>query len=632
MTAEKGLPILPSGLFYDQGLVLSYLAGSLIALLDFRVEIARWPALLASILTIPLYYWVARKLFDERLTGLIAALLPTLDAASIAWGVRARMYSLGHLFILLTLYFFLRGFFQKPRARDRYLCLLFLVLALLSHTVGMMSLLPFALLILGGSLFYKRDWLKGAKLWQEGGLALALLIGILLIITSGQAGSTNIVDNLSLQEPAPLGIDFLRGFVDIGFGADRFDELTEYFNNHLYRIFFIPILFILGLSGYRLYRQKGQFEDAALIFLSLFILLTILEMALLLSSSWQKARYLFILNLPAYFLLASRALAQVWAMIWHQVGRWRRQDKAYSYAELPMGFAFVFILLVSFWGQETLDQVDAQSTGHYDTAFEYLAEVIQPEDKVMTFHSAAAHLFLGQVDYYANQETPLVLPEKNAAGQWLDRYTASPLIATVADLEAVLAQESKLWFVIDVDRLYSRFEAAFVDQVFAQMDWDKQFGEVYVFRRKAAIVPLAQEADQIVAVNFDQWMELKGYHLQKAASAGPIDLTLFWQAQGPYRSPQPKVFVQLRNAAGETVAQADHFIYEDLINREVWEDWLEDGQVIRDHARLFLPENKSLEDENYQIYVGFYDRTSFERPPIVEDQSGENAFIIPLRP
>jgi len=49
MVAKRGLPILPSGLFYDHGLLLSYLSGVFIAGLGFSETIARWPVLLLSV-------------------------------------------------------------------------------------------------------------------------------------------------------------------------------------------------------------------------------------------------------------------------------------------------------------------------------------------------------------------------------------------------------------------------------------------------------------------------------------------------------------------------------------------------------------------------------------------------------
>ena len=36
MIAEHGLPILPSGLFYDHGLLFSFFSGAFVALLGFR--------------------------------------------------------------------------------------------------------------------------------------------------------------------------------------------------------------------------------------------------------------------------------------------------------------------------------------------------------------------------------------------------------------------------------------------------------------------------------------------------------------------------------------------------------------------------------------------------------------------
>ncbi|HXV43807.1 MAG TPA: glycosyltransferase family 39 protein, partial [Anaerolineae bacterium] len=123
MVARHGVPILPSGLFYDHGLLLSYLSGAFIALLGFREEIARWPVLWLSVITIAAYYLAARRLFGSTLAGLLAATLATLDETSIIWGARARMYTPAHLFVLLSLTWFLLGTLQRPDRRTRYLAL-----------------------------------------------------------------------------------------------------------------------------------------------------------------------------------------------------------------------------------------------------------------------------------------------------------------------------------------------------------------------------------------------------------------------------------------------------------------------------------------------------------------------------
>jgi 4-amino-4-deoxy-L-arabinose transferase-like glycosyltransferase len=83
MTAQKGAPILPSGLLYHQGLLLSYLTAPFIRWAGFTEEIARWPSLLAGMLTVAAYYRVGRQFFQSFVAGLIVLTLATLDTSMI---------------------------------------------------------------------------------------------------------------------------------------------------------------------------------------------------------------------------------------------------------------------------------------------------------------------------------------------------------------------------------------------------------------------------------------------------------------------------------------------------------------------------------------------------------------------
>ncbi len=87
MVALHGLPILPSGLFYDHGLLYSILTGALVALVGFSEAIARWPVILVSVFTVAAYEATARRLFDSPLAGLLTAGLITFDVLAIKWGV-----------------------------------------------------------------------------------------------------------------------------------------------------------------------------------------------------------------------------------------------------------------------------------------------------------------------------------------------------------------------------------------------------------------------------------------------------------------------------------------------------------------------------------------------------------------
>ena len=50
------------------------------------------------------------------------------------------------------------------------------------------------------------------------------------------------------------------------------------------------------------------------------------------------------------------------------------------------------------------------------------------------------------------------------------------------------------------------------------------------------------------------------------------------------------------------------------------------GEWLRDTADLTVP--RELPSGTYQLMVGLYDPDTFERVPLVDDQSGENAVIL----
>ncbi len=650
MVAQKGRPILPSGLFYDQGLILSYLSGGLISLLqslgndDFRVEVARWPSFLSSILTIAVYYAVGQTLFQSRTIGLLAATLATFDELSIVWGVRARMYTLAHLFVLLNVVYLIKGFFQQPNQHHRLLSLLFMAGALLSHTVSFMLLGPLVFLITLFTLSYQRTWLKAKSLVLEavsGGVVIGL---ILWLVSLGQAGSTNVITQATRAVP-PLGLDLLQGFVDIGWAATRFDELLDFYTSDAYG-WLLPFVGIsLSLSLYHGLRRQVKSEDTTILFLGLSIALVILEMGVFLTGSWQKARYMFILTFPQFMLLSAVGLHQTigfglaglkWVMA--QIGLGPpvslrvKIDGNISVKSLAT-VSLSTILILTMWWSTAWRLTQAQGTGHYDTAFQYLSQQWQPNDKVITFHPAAAYLFFGQIDYYANQVTPLLLPDPKQANKWVDRYTGQPWLHSVDQLNHILAVQKQVWFVVDTDRLYRRYDPLFSQQIMAQMNWVYQAGQIYVFQNNVYPNPVPERPDHTLNISFSQLMRLEGYALTRPAK-GPvnlIDLTLFWQLEETYPHHLdriPKVFVQLRNGTGQTIAQADHFIFEDLLYPLGWKFMSKSEDWLRDMARLEITTALLEAEGPYRIYVGFYHPETFERISIVNDMSGEQAAVL----
>jgi 4-amino-4-deoxy-L-arabinose transferase-like glycosyltransferase len=632
MTAQRGLPILPSGVFYDQGLLLSFLSGGLIALLGFKEEIARWPVLLLSVVAIAAYYLTARRLFDSRLAGLLAATLAAFDEWSIIWGGRARMYTPAHLFVLLSVAWLLMGTLQGPSRRMRLLGLAFLAAALLSHTITFLIVPPLALLLLIFILIYRRDQLSQPHLWQDV-VAAGLVLGLVFaIVASGQTGSINAIQDPLAQSPAPFGLKFLRGFFLPGLEWSRFDNLLGFFEAQAYEwlqpIIGLSLLVIL----YRLLRRQTTFADKVLLFLALFLALVIFEMGALLTDTWSKSRYVFILALPAFLLLSAGGMAQLLHLLVNLVAKLSQRRLFWVGAQGVAALAGI-ILIVAQLGAAAWNTAHAQGTGDYNTAFAYVRAHWQPGDKVMTIHPSAAWLYLERCDYYANQVTAAVLEGATDQDEnsLLDRFTGSPLIDSVDKLNATLAQGQRVWFVVDQLRLFERFEPLFTQQILAQMDRVNQTGATQVFLSRAYPTPLPAEPMTRLEANFSNVIHLGGYSLDPATLTpdGVLPLGLYWRPTGtPAR--QVKVFVQLRSAQGQTIAQADHFLLAGLLTLETWQALQKKGEWLRDTADLRLPLPLPAGQGLYRLYVGFYDPNTLERMPVINDTSGENAAVIDL--
>jgi hypothetical protein len=123
-----------------------------------------------------------------------------------------------------------------------------------------------------------------------------------------------------------------------------------------------------------------------------------------------------------------------------------------------------------------------------------------------------------------------------------------------------------------------------------------------------------------LGVSFAGQVQLVGADWQPDPRGGY--LSLYWKTLRRF-SQNYKIFVQLRDQNGQTVASADHEAYDGLIPTQLW--WVD--AIIKDTNRLDRPAD--LQPGVYALYIGLYDPATLERLPIQADASGENAVIIP---
>ncbi len=640
MTALKGAPILPSGLLYHQGLLTSYLAAPFIGLLGFGEEIARWPSLLAGMLTVAAFYRVGRQAFQAHMAGLFALTLASLDVNIILWAARMRMYALAMLLMLLALYFLLQGTLLQPSRGYRLAALGCYVGAILAHSVAVVALpgwaLALVICLVVGRRRFNLNWYRSRAIGFEFLMALALLVIGLGFSIGGQIsflspGAAGVVaeDN---GNGGVLGV--LNKFLDPGLSWERVDDFIY---TYLSPEYWLPTL-LAGISFLwaALVAARGQLtrRDLAALFLGLVVLLTIVELGLALSSTWRKTRYLFILCHPALLLLAADGLARLLRPLTadrrppvadHLIASLSTTTLRLATCYLLPAIGLITILL--FWLSPALDVATAQGTGSYDTAFAWVKEQWQDGDRLMTVHPSAAYLYLGHSDYYATQGTARVLFDEESE-EVVDRYIGSNLVDSLDDLTAALSQSKRLWFVVDTSRLFNRYEPLFIQQIFAQMNVVHQAGGVLVFVSQPYLRSVPPEPTTFLQANFGNLVDLGGYSfdLAQVAPDRTVQLGLYWRLQTA-QFPKPyKVFVQLRNEQNENVAQADHFIFEGFLTATVLEQLKTQGQWLRDTADLALPEN--LPSGDYRLLVGLYDPNTLERVPLIPDASGENAVLI----
>jgi len=602
---ERGLPFLPSGIFYGIGVLYLYVDALFLKALGWTPLVAQLPSLIAGLLAIPFTYWVGQQLFctgdgasEERqgsdwwratAIGLLAAALLALDPVAILWAGRARAYTLQQilvLFAILAIY------------RRRYL--LFAVTfvgALLSHEEAALLLPGFGLgllLIEGWSIL--RQW----RVWLAFGISGAAVIARLVIqhvIFTGNAGQFGVLPVRPAFEPS---LDLVASL----------KPLLPYFTEP-YRLA-VTVLCVVGLAfAVRAWRRRQR--DSGYLLLYPLLLASLAAMLTLVGQTWKDPRYLFML-LPVLFILAAAAAVDLWQLLASRLA-------SPSWLKTVLAGGLVLVLLVPPL-PEALDTTDKLEEG-YGPTLAYVREHWQPGDQVAGWAVPAIDIELGQVDYFAIQiHHEEFIMEKD--GVWVDRWVGAPLMDSVEQLQTALDQPGRLWFLTDEFRFRSRYTAEF-----AQAIWDRMEP---VFRYHYAIAFLERPPGQPdyqreVQVSFEDGLDLVGYGLEPATlqPGGTLTVTLDWQARdwvgGTYTT-----FVHLLDPNGQRVDQADGPPFDGLHPTDHWLP----GERLHDQRHLALPADAA--PGRYQLVVGWYDSLTQDRLPLVSGGDSWSLASIPLGP
>ncbi|MFB0546923.1 MAG: glycosyltransferase family 39 protein, partial [Anaerolineae bacterium] len=402
---RRGLPLLPSGFIYLQGVLFSYLEVPFLYLFGFSEPVARFPSLILSAASIPLAYLLGKRIFSPYVGFLTAALL-ALSPKAIIWGGRARMYATQGFLVLLALYCLDKGAADGDGRRWRYLFAFSFIGALLSQTV---TVLLFPALVLG-----LLAW-KGWRWFLRPSVALPL--GLAGLGTVGAVGLNAI--------GGPMSDAARRPFLDPSLYWGYKSSLS-------FRWFFwspprllLTALFILGFiylsreflrawsEGWAERAVAFEAQNARLTFLYALFSLTMFQMIFLVGETWRRHRYITML-LPIYFLIAAavatRGLTALARRAPAEARGWIGKG-----GRALIAVAAVALFLPGAWAAAT------QSQPGYDRTFRYLRDHWRPGDAVSTPLPAISGVYLGGCDYYALQQGyEAYLTWRD--GLWLDRW------------------------------------------------------------------------------------------------------------------------------------------------------------------------------------------------------------------
>jgi hypothetical protein len=373
MIGESGLPVMPSGLFYEHGLFFSYL-GSLATVIHDSYLAVRLASVSFGAVTLLLCFWLGRRWFSQ-MVGLIAMAGLTVAPSAIHWSGRARMYSLLQLLVLLALWLAYTGLaYDKPRFRWTALVVYFA--AILTHFVSVSLAPPLVLAALLTWWFLKRVGnQKGEisqspnlpfpqspnppKLWPE---LLTLIVILLVAFLVKRAGQPKGIEVLEVNVgSAVTGLaQVFSIYSDFSFNFSEGWQAIAPFYLSLPALIFTPFAILATLSEFTIFvrsmlrlgkASRGMAESSELarpsstnpgdyqglsnktfaqsterdafgdahpallvitpgLFLSLFLAITTFEMILFVSPERRDDKYLFML-LPILLLLGAKGMAMI---------------------------------------------------------------------------------------------------------------------------------------------------------------------------------------------------------------------------------------------------------------------------------------------------------------------------------
>jgi hypothetical protein len=576
-TLVAGVPSLPSGAIYTQGLLYTYLEAGVLALVgDYSPFLSRLPSLGLSAVVLALVVYAARRLYHTWPVGL-AALWLAIDEQAILWGGRVRTYALLQVLVLAAFLAWYRGAVQEDRPGVRWLAIGLLLLALVEQPLVLLLLPPFALLAL---IARGRALLAQPVAWLQAG-----------VVILGVAARWAVYGLMSPVDASMIVVS-PRPFADLSQPFASWDSVAPFFlePNRL-----LPTLFVLGGVLWLLVQRKKGMPNWGWPVLSLAFIIAVvtLEMSLFVGIEWRHHRYLYPLT-PLFFLAAEgTAVPALVALVQRVPSSHRRWASA--------GLVTLSLAIIVWAGYPGAASAATNEERGYDQALAVVRENWSEGDALATIVPAAAFVILDRCDYLPIQQGVELVPKIESRGRYVDSWTQLPLLSSPDELAEALDAHPRLWFVVDDARLERHFNRDYLQMLWQRFDLVDVRRGALVFRSRTDREPVALL--QPVGVDFAGELRLAAYALSdgQPEPGQKVTVTLFWDPIAP--SGQYTAFVHLIDRADQGITGHDAPPLGGFYPVEGWHR-LSSGEPLPDRHPLTLPHD--LTPGRYRLEAGLY--------------------------
>ncbi|OQY48168.1 MAG: hypothetical protein B6242_03255 [Anaerolineaceae bacterium 4572_78] len=604
MIRQKGVPILPSGLFYEHGLLYSYLASMLTFFgqtenlsYSYHEDFALWgrmTSLIFGLLTIALAYRFGKRWFSNKV-AILTVIALSMAPTAIAWSGRVRMYTLAQFLILLTIMLMLEGIWHDNRWAS-WFAILTCFLAMFAHFVSVLVLIPLVI----AELTFTVKAQNTLKMIREKVMRFITLMGCVIIaFLIKRAGQPTGIEPIQADNAA-IGLwDILNIYGHISFDiVNSWQAISPFFLDPPIIIFSIFALFVGVhniLQGMRRGFRTPETMQPAVLFLMIVLFLTTIEMLFFVGESRQDDKYLFIL-LPVLILLGTHGIV----LVSHFQKR---------------GIMFLLALAIIGYSYQHATAFHAKTGSDYGITFDYIRQQWHEDDKILTGTPHAAYYYLGRNDYYAVQ--PSERYNYRILSGNVERWVGSPWINNLTDLNNVLNNHT-VWLVLERwGLLVEYYDSFFRQNILAQTEFIREDNGIILLKSIPNPMLLSEDpampAEAILhgVTGDESQLKLLGYTVEKKR------LTLYWQAIVSMTKDYT-VFVNIQNDNGETINQADHSPLGSIYPTTLWQI----GEIVRETSELNLSPGK------YHLRVGMYDLDTMERLWVPSDETMQNMIYL----